>query len=201
MSAFVRNRDLTGRQQRMIAALLASRSITEAASVVGISERTARRWLGLPLFREALREAKRAVLRNTLGRLQSLSMRATDVLDSLMKRRLQTRDRTELQETGSGTEPDDGGGITIKETGRSPTWLVEQFVQRIAQPGTRAMFIGPDNQNGGWASLADAIRSGRSFCITLRHDVVALDADGKESGRAVEQELVPTCGTAACAPC
>ena len=108
-----------------------------------------------------------------------------------MKRRLQTRDRTELQETGSGTEPDDGGGITIKETGRSPTWLVEQFVQRIAQPGTRAMFIGPDNQNGGWASLADAIRSGQSFCITLRHDVVALDADGEESGRAVEQELVP----------
>jgi len=84
MSASVRNRELTARQQRVIAALLASRSISEAASVVGINERTVRRWLEQSPFREALREAERAVLRNALGRIQSLTAKAADTLESLL---------------------------------------------------------------------------------------------------------------------
>jgi hypothetical protein len=77
-------RELTARQQRVIAALLASRSITEAANVVGVNERTVRRWLEQPPFRDALHEAQRAVLRNALGRLQAMTMRAADTLESLL---------------------------------------------------------------------------------------------------------------------
>jgi hypothetical protein len=84
MSASARNRELSARQQRVIAALLASRSITEAASMVGINERSVRRWLEQAHFRDALREAERAVLRNALGRLQAMTMRAADTLESLL---------------------------------------------------------------------------------------------------------------------
>ena len=84
MSASARNLELTARQQRVIAALLTARSIGEAAGIANINERTIRRWLEQPLFREALREAERAVLRNSLGRIQSLTAKAADTLESLL---------------------------------------------------------------------------------------------------------------------
>ncbi len=84
MPANVRTRELTARQQRVIAALLTARSIGEAAGIANINERTIRRWLEQPLFREALREAERAVLRNSLGRIQSLTAKAADTLESLL---------------------------------------------------------------------------------------------------------------------
>src|SRR6266849_6596310 len=84
MPVNARNHELTARQQRVIAALLTARSISEAAGIANINERTIRRWLAQPLFSEALREAERAVLRNALGRIQSLTAKAADALESLL---------------------------------------------------------------------------------------------------------------------
>jgi hypothetical protein len=50
--------DLTTRQQRTIAALLAARNVREAAKQVKVSERTVYTWLAEPVFRAALYEAE-----------------------------------------------------------------------------------------------------------------------------------------------
>jgi transposase len=50
--------ELTTRQQRTIAALLAARNVREAAKQVKVPERTVYTWLAEPAFRAALYEAE-----------------------------------------------------------------------------------------------------------------------------------------------
>jgi hypothetical protein len=50
--------ELTSRQQRTVAVLLAARNVREAAKQAKVSERTVYTWLGEPAFRAALYEAE-----------------------------------------------------------------------------------------------------------------------------------------------
>jgi hypothetical protein len=63
-----------------IAALLSESSIVRAADLVGVSERTLRRWLAEPRFQRLYREACRAVLAAARSRLVGLVGAATEAL-------------------------------------------------------------------------------------------------------------------------
>jgi hypothetical protein len=60
---------LSHKKEEAIAALV-QRSIPEAAKVVGISPKTLRRWLKVPEFQDAYREARSEPLIQTLARMQ-----------------------------------------------------------------------------------------------------------------------------------
>lgn len=53
---------LRGRQATFVALLISGYSVLDAGKVIGVSERTARRWLTLPEVKQALAEAQGAVL-------------------------------------------------------------------------------------------------------------------------------------------
>lgn len=63
--------ELKPRQARFAAALLVARSVAEASELVGVSERTGRRWVELPQVRDALHaaesEAMDAAVRRAVG--------------------------------------------------------------------------------------------------------------------------------------
>src|SRR5262245_34525881 len=75
---------LDGHQERALAALLSSSSHAEAAQRAGISESTLQRWLREPAFREEYRAARRALLEAAIGRLQSASGDAVQVLQDVL---------------------------------------------------------------------------------------------------------------------
>lgn len=52
------NASLTPKQQKGIAAMLATRTNSEAAAAAGVDEKTLYRWLADPAFRAALRQAE-----------------------------------------------------------------------------------------------------------------------------------------------
>jgi hypothetical protein len=52
------------------AALLTQRNLDEAAKAVGMSQRTLMRWLKLPEFQAAYREARRAAYSQAVAKLQ-----------------------------------------------------------------------------------------------------------------------------------
>jgi hypothetical protein len=54
-----------------------------AAEQAGCGERTAYRWMALPSFQEALRQARRQVLNHAVGQLQSASVEAVGTLRSI----------------------------------------------------------------------------------------------------------------------
>ena len=53
----------------------------------------------------------------------------------------------------------------------------ERFALRIAKPGSAALFIDRENKPVGFTSIQEAARSGRSFCIEPRQDILPLDGD------------------------
>jgi transposase len=82
MAEFVR---LTGKQNRAIAALLAHRTIEEAAKGIGISSRTIYRWLESNGFRQALLQAEGRVVDEAARRLIGGKDVALDTLAELME--------------------------------------------------------------------------------------------------------------------
>jgi hypothetical protein len=72
------------RKEEAIAALLSQRSIEEAARVVGIATRTLLRWLLVPEFAAAYREARRAAYSQSIARLQQASAAAVSTLLKIM---------------------------------------------------------------------------------------------------------------------
>lgn len=82
--------DVTYKQRRAIVALLATRTIEEAAQAARISRRTLQRWLQLPIFRAAVRKAQidasQAILQATMTRLTQGQQLALDVLADVMER-------------------------------------------------------------------------------------------------------------------
>jgi transposase-like protein len=68
------------KKEAAIAALLTQRSIEEAARVVGIGTQTMNRWLKIPEFSKAYREARRAALSQSGARLQQASSAAVSTL-------------------------------------------------------------------------------------------------------------------------
>ncbi len=61
------------KQEQAVAALLSQRSVEDAARVAGIGASTLIRWLKLPEFQSAYREARRAAFGQAVARLQQAS--------------------------------------------------------------------------------------------------------------------------------
>jgi hypothetical protein len=81
-----RNSTLGRKQEDAIAALLTQRNIEEAARSAGIGTRTLLRWLKLPEFQTAYREARRAAFGQAVARLQQgTSAAATTLLKLLIE--------------------------------------------------------------------------------------------------------------------
>jgi hypothetical protein len=69
------------KQEQLICALLERGTIASAAESVGISARTARRWLADPAFLKSYRTARRRLVEHAVGRLQrSMEFAVTDLL-------------------------------------------------------------------------------------------------------------------------
>jgi transposase-like protein len=72
------------KKEEAIAALLTQRNIEEAAKAVGIGANTLLRWLKVPEFEAAYREARRAAFRQSVARLQQASGAAVSTLLKIM---------------------------------------------------------------------------------------------------------------------
>ncbi len=76
---------LTGRQHRGLEALLAEPTITRAAEVAGVGERTLRRWLADPPFRARLNAARRESFGQAIGLTQKYAPVAVATLVKVMQ--------------------------------------------------------------------------------------------------------------------
>jgi hypothetical protein len=76
---------LTRKQEQAIAALLAYRTVQEAAQTACVSYSTLKRWLQLPDFRAAYRQARRELVEGAVGRLQAATGQAVDTLLAVAK--------------------------------------------------------------------------------------------------------------------
>jgi hypothetical protein len=72
------------KQEEAVAALLSQRNVEEAARAVSISVRTLLRWMKLPEFQTAYREARRAAFGQAVARLQHASSAAVSTLLKIM---------------------------------------------------------------------------------------------------------------------
>ena len=68
------------KKEEAIAALLSQRSVEDAARVVGISTKTLLRWLQMPEFHTAYRQARRAAFGQSIARLQQGTAAAATTL-------------------------------------------------------------------------------------------------------------------------
>src|SRR5262249_54032544 len=76
--------DKRGRkQEEAIAALLECRTVEEAAQAARVSPSTLKRWLQLPDFRAAYRQARRGLVEGAVGRLQAAAGQAVDTLPAV----------------------------------------------------------------------------------------------------------------------
>ncbi len=71
---------LNAKRQAFVAAMLAAASVGEAAGSVGVSERTARRWLADPAVRLALSEAQNELLSQVTAKLLTAISEAIETL-------------------------------------------------------------------------------------------------------------------------
>ncbi len=74
----------TARQRRLIEALLAGQSVTQACRTAGIARRTFYRWLRQPAFREALQQAEADLLEAATRRLLALQASALDAVGAVL---------------------------------------------------------------------------------------------------------------------
>jgi len=72
------------KQEEAIAALLTQRNIDEAAKAVGIATNTLLKWMKLPEFQTAYREARRAAFGQSIARLQQGTSAAATTLIKLL---------------------------------------------------------------------------------------------------------------------
>jgi transposase-like protein len=72
------------KKEEAIAALLTQRNMEEAARAAGIGTQTLFRWLKIPEFQGAYREARRAVVSQSTARLQQASSAAVSTLLKIM---------------------------------------------------------------------------------------------------------------------
>jgi transposase-like protein len=72
------------KKEQAVAALLSQRSIEEAARATGVSERTLRRWLQIPEFRDFYRQARGETVTQAAARLQLGSGAAATTLLKVM---------------------------------------------------------------------------------------------------------------------
>jgi hypothetical protein len=72
------------KQEETIAALLTQRNLDEAAKAAGISMRTLMRWLKVPEFQAAYREARRTAYSQAVAKLQQGATAAATTLLKVM---------------------------------------------------------------------------------------------------------------------
>jgi len=72
------------KQEDAIAALLSQRNVEEAARSIGIGTNTLLRWLKLPEFQVAYRQARRETFSQSVARLQQASGAAVSTLLKIM---------------------------------------------------------------------------------------------------------------------
>ena len=72
------------KQEEAIAALLSQRSIEDAARVVGVAEKTLRRWMREPKFKEHYLQARREGVSQAVARLQQATGAAVAVALKLL---------------------------------------------------------------------------------------------------------------------
>jgi transposase-like protein len=72
------------KKEEAIAALLSQRNVEEAARVVGIAPKTLLRWLRVPEFKEAYRQARGEVISQATARLQQATGAAVSTLLKIM---------------------------------------------------------------------------------------------------------------------
>jgi hypothetical protein len=72
------------KKEAAITALLSQRNHEEAARAAGVSKRTLNRWLKMPEFQAAYREARRAAMFQANARLQQASSAAVSALFKVM---------------------------------------------------------------------------------------------------------------------
>jgi hypothetical protein len=78
-------RKLGRKQEALIAALLTEPTHAAAAAKAGVSEATLQRWLHLPGFRAAYRQARRELVERAVGRIQAATGQAVDTLLAVAK--------------------------------------------------------------------------------------------------------------------
>jgi hypothetical protein len=74
----------TQKREEAIAALLTQRNVEEAARTAGIGTRTLLRWLKIPEFAAAYREARRQAFGQSIARLQQATSAAAATLMKIM---------------------------------------------------------------------------------------------------------------------
>jgi len=74
----------TRKKEEAIAALLTQRNVEEAARTAGIGTQTLLRWLKVPEFQVAYRDARRAAFSQSIARLQQASSAAATTLLKVM---------------------------------------------------------------------------------------------------------------------
>ena len=75
---------LTRKQEEAIMALLSEATLGSAAERIGVSDVTLGRWLKLPEFREAYRQARRDMMDKSTAQLQQSTWAATSPLIRLL---------------------------------------------------------------------------------------------------------------------
>ena len=73
-------RKLGRKQEALIASLLTEPTHAAAAAQAGVSEATVHRWLHLPGFQAAYRQARRQLVEGAVGRIQAATGQAVDTL-------------------------------------------------------------------------------------------------------------------------
>jgi hypothetical protein len=84
---------LTRKEEALIAALLTEPTHADAAAKAGVSEATLHRWLHLPAFRAAYRQARRELVESAIGRIQAATGQAVDTLLAVAKSGAKDGDR------------------------------------------------------------------------------------------------------------
>jgi hypothetical protein len=84
---------LTSRQEALIAALLTEPTYAAAAAKAGVGETTLYRWLHLPGFRAAYRQARRELVEAAIGRIQATTGQAVETLVAVASKGRRDGDR------------------------------------------------------------------------------------------------------------
>jgi hypothetical protein len=84
---------LTGKQEALIAALLTEPTHAAAATKAGVSEATLHRWLRLPEFQAAYRQARRELVEGAVARIQAATGQAVDTLLTVATKGAKDSDR------------------------------------------------------------------------------------------------------------
>ena len=84
---------LTSKQEALIAALLTEPNYAAAATKAGVGQTTLYRWLRLPAFRTAYREARRELVETAIGRVQAAAGQAVETLVAVARQGRRDSDR------------------------------------------------------------------------------------------------------------